>query len=596
MPSDALAVALNTPGHLRFSSTRALAAQFDRTGCRVDRLPTGHLVLYRPDGRRFLATDPAGHPLHECEWETTAAGSATLIRARVRLDWGRWVGLKPCGLVHETKVNLAARADRRRVTPDDLRAMAAGALRVPIEEVRWFYRDDDFSIDPRGTVTIRQRKDALYVLDDGGFERARFMSCMGAMHWDQIDFLPVVELFKSLLPGTGSAVFELIRGLYDDQNKDQAVPRPIRYRGIPPYPSEAAFRLFSSFFTPRQSAGGDPLADFMNPSTSHTIVWLPAQHPPVRYIDDDQGVCVTVKDRAVQKVTLKDDPAGLSYISSSGRRVLPLDRSLRVQGRQLIVKDRDRETRVSLATGLQIETTSAVQPQLSPVDWRTVFVRGIPKIHPADAFEAVPLYPENDDEIGELAAQPFVADYLDDLGEQDREIGRLRSQAERVLISNGDATIATCILFDRPRDYTVHVRYVAYAQRQAQQLWTQCAAVQRWDWLHRIQMIPAGTAGESTVGHEPYDLAYYWFPYDSFGSPAGVRSMTAELRGRVRSGGHVFVVGPAELREPLAGEGWELCWEQPVASLSTFLMHRTILPMARVKPGLTLFHARRVSS
>jgi hypothetical protein len=595
MPSDALAVALNTPGHLRFSSTRALAERFDRNGCRVDRLPTGHLVLYRPDGRRFLATDPAGHPLHECEWESTVAGSATLTRARVRLDWGRWVGLKPCGLVHERKVNLAARADWRRITPDDLRAMAAGALRVPIEDVRWFYRDDDFSIDPYGTATIRQRKDALYVLDDGGFEQARFMSCMGAMHWDQIDFLPVVELFKSLLPGTGSAVFELIRGLYDDQNKDQAAPRPLRYRGIPTYPSEAAFRLFSNFFAPRQSAGGDPLADFMNPSTSHAMVWLPVQRPPVRYVDDDQGLCLTAKDGVVQKVTLKDDPAGLPYMSSGGRPVLPLDRSLQVQGGRLILKDRERETRVALTTGLQVETTSSVEQLLSPADWRAVFVRGIPEIRPADAFEAVPLYPENDDEIGELAAQPFVADYLDDLGEQDRDIGRVRSQAERVLIDNGDAAIATCILFDRPRDYTVHVRYFAYAQRQAQQLWTQCAAVRRWDWLHRIQMVPAETAEESGAGHEAYDLAYYWLPYDSFGSSAGVLPTMARLRDRVRPGGHAFIVGPAELREPLAGKGWQLCWEQPVASLPTFLMHQTILPKARVKPGLTVFHARRAS-
>lgn len=595
MPSDALAVALNTPGHLRFPSTRALAERFDRNGGRVDRLPTGHLVFYRPDGRRFLATDPVGHPLHECEWESAVEGRAALTRARVRLDWGRWVGIKPCGLVHETKVNLAARPDRRRITPDDLRAMAAAALRVSIEDVRWFYQDEDFTIDSHGTATIRQRKDALYVLDDGGFETARFMSCMGAMHWDHIDFLPVVELFKSLLPGTGSAVFELIRGLYDDQNQGRAAPRPIRYRGIPTYPSEAAFRLFSNFFTPCLSASSDGLADFMNPSKSHTMTWLPAQHPPVRYLDDDQGVCLTVKDGAVQKVTLKDDSTGLPYLRSGGRRILPFDRSLQVQGGRLILKDRERETRVSLTAGLQVAPTPSVERLLSPADWRTVFVQRIPEIHPADAFEAAPLYPENDDEIGELAAQPFVADYLDDLGEQDRDIGRLRSQAERVLISNGDAAIATCILFDRPRDYTVHVSSFAYAQRQAQQLWTQCAAVQRWDWLHRIRMVPADTPEDSRAGHEPYDLAYYWLPYEVFGSPADILATVAGLRGRMRPGGHAFVVGPAELREPLAGEGWALCWHQPVASLPTFRMHQTILPKARVKSGLTVFHARRVS-
>ena len=108
----------------------------------------------------------------------------------------------------------------------------------------------------------------------------------GDMHWDQIDFLPVVELFKSLLPGTGSAVFELIRGLYDDQNKGHSTPRVLRYRGIPTYPSEAAFRLFSGFFTPQPFSGEDPFTAFMNPSKSHLVIWLSAQHPPVRYFHD----------------------------------------------------------------------------------------------------------------------------------------------------------------------------------------------------------------------------------------------------------------------------------------------------------------------
>ena len=81
---------------------------------------------------------------------------------------------------------------------------------------------------------IRQRKDAFYVLQDGDFEQARFMSCMGAMHWSSIDFLPVVELFKSLLPGTGSAVFELIRGLYDDQNEGKSTPGLCGIGAFPP--------------------------------------------------------------------------------------------------------------------------------------------------------------------------------------------------------------------------------------------------------------------------------------------------------------------------------------------------------------------------
>lgn len=594
MPSDAIVFALNTPGHLRFPATRTLAESFDKIGGHVQTLPNGHLVFYRSDGRRFLETDPMGHPLHECEWESAGAGTVLLRRARVRLDWGRWVGIKAGGLVNETRLNLASRPNWQRITPDDLRALAAGALRVPIEEVRWFYRDEDLAIDPKGMATIRQRKDALYVLDSGGFETVRFMACMGAMHWDQIDFLPVVELFKSLLPGTGSAVFELIRGLYDDQNKGHSVPRALRYRGIPTYPSKAAFRLFSGFFTPQPAGAEDPFTTFMNPAKSHLVEWLPAQYPPVRYLEESRGLCVTVKNGIVHKATLAEDRVGLPYVSAIGRRVLPLDRSLRVEGRSLILKDRETELTLSLDPDLPVKTSPPDECPVSPVDWRTVFAKGVPTVSPTEAFEAVPLFPEDETEIGELAAQSFVADYLDDLGEQDREIGRLRSQAERVLIANGDAIIATCVLFDRPRDYTVQVRYVAYAQRQAQQLWTQCTEVQRWDWLPRIRMGVDDACEGFLASCGPYDLMYQWLPYDSFDSSATMNMIITRSRQLLRSGGDAFVVGPAELRELLTEGQWEVCWDQSVASLPTFLMHKTILPKARVKTGLTLFHVRRL--
>jgi hypothetical protein len=594
MPSDPIGFALNTPGHLRFLSTRTLAESFDKVGGRVETFPNGHLVFYRPDGRRFLETDPVGHPLHECEWESTGAGTVSLTRARVRLDWGQWVGIKPCGLVNETRLNLASRPNWQRITPEDLRALAAGALRVPIEEVRWFYRDEDLTIDHKGTATIRQRKDALYVLDGGGFETMRFMACMGAMHWDQIDFLPVVELFKSLLPGTGSAVFELIRGLYDDQTKGASTPRPLRYRGIPTYPSEAAFRLFSGFFMPQPLGGGDPYIDFMNPSKSHLVVWLPAQHPPARYFDSSHGLCLTVKNGIAQKATLAEDPGGLSYVSPIGRRVVPLDRSLRVEDNRLILKDRETEATLPLHPDLQVRTSPPDERQVSQVDWRTVFVDGIPRVSPAEAFGAVCLFPEDDSEIGELAAQPFVADYLDDLGEQDREIGAVRSRSERILIVNGDAVISTCVLFDRPRDYTVSVRHFAYAQRQAQQLWTQCAEVGRWEWLQRIRMVGDDAGEPFLVNGGPYDLIYYWLPYESFDSQTALAAMVRRVNQTLRHGGQAFIVGPALFRELLMRERLEVRWDEAVASLPTVLMHKTILPKARVKPGLTLFHVGRL--
>ena len=594
MASDPVTFALQTPGHLAFPSTQAFAKNFEQGGGHVVTGATGHLVFYRPDGRRMLATDPGGHPLHECEWQSNIDGTVSLARARMCLDWGRWIGLKPGGLVNETRLNLAMRPGWQRITPDDLRAMAAQAMRVPIDEVRWFFQDDDLAINANGMAVIRHRKDALYVLEQGDFAQARFMACMGAMHWDHIDFLPVVELFKSLLPGTGSAVFELIRGLYDDQNRAQSVPRTLRYRGIPPYPSEAAFRLFSQFFTPSVSGGGDPLSLFMDQSRAHRVTWLPASDPPVRYVETEQGLCLTVQRRQIQKATVAKDATGLPYLHSPPGRPAPFDRSIAVKEGRLILKDRTHETLFTVGQGIAEDSSPGCAMIDGSVDWRSLFIQGVPPIRPADAYGAVLLYPENDENIGELAAQPFVADYLQDIGETDRELGAILSNAERILIDNGDAVLSTCVLFDRPRDYVVRSVHPTYAQRHAQQLWIQSAAIRRWEWLKRIRIVPASLWEETRPDYRPADLAYQWVSYDSFGSMEALTAEGARLGQCVRSGGHAFVIGPAEMRDIVARSGWQRMWEEPVDSLPTFRMHRTILPKARLKAGLTLFHFRRL--
>jgi hypothetical protein len=593
MPSDPRRAALTTSGHLRFSTNLPFAQDLEQAGGRVVRQATGHLVFYRADGRRFLATDPEGNPLHECEWGTDATGDVILCRARIRLDWGQWVGLKPAGLANETSLNLASKPGWQRLKADDLRTIAAQALRVPMEEVRFFYRDEDLLIEPTGWATIRQRKDAFYVLQDGDFERARFMSCMGAMSWSSIDFLPVVELFQSLLPGTGSAVFELIRGLYDDQNEGNPAPRPLRYRGIPTYPSKAAFRLFSSFFTPQAPGGSNPFMLFMNPERSNHVIWLPAGTPPIRYFDQHAGACLTLQGGLLHKVTVVSDSSGLSYMSPKGRRFVPCDRSAEIVGAHVILKDRDHETTLAVTLPQGSVEQSDAPVTMSPVDWRSVFVQGVPHIPPADAYGAVLLYPEDESEIGECAAQPFVADYLQDIGEQDREIGEALSRAERVLIENGDAVVATCITFDRPRDYTVLVRYPAFAQKQAQQLWSVCAELQRWDWLSRIRFV----SDEGSHDREPphsYDLAYHWVPYDSGDLLASLAERMKGISRILRGGGNVFVIGPAQIGQYGASHGLHVCWEEPVEQLPTFRMHRTILPKARLRAGLTLFHMKKV--
>ena len=99
MPSDSVRLALT---HLQFPANSSFAQDLERAGGRVVRQVSGHLVFYRSDGRRFLATDPNGSPLHECEWSQLAVDQVRLMRVRMRLDWGQWVGIKPAGLVNET--------------------------------------------------------------------------------------------------------------------------------------------------------------------------------------------------------------------------------------------------------------------------------------------------------------------------------------------------------------------------------------------------------------------------------------------------------------------------------------------------------------
>ena len=591
MPSDPVSFALATPGHLCFPSTRALAETFRDNGGHVVARQSGHLVFYRPDGRRFLATDPAGHPLHECEWETHANGTVSLSRARIRLDWNQWVGLKPGGLVNETRLNLATRPGWQRLTAEDLRRMASQAMRVPIEEVRFFYGDDDLVIDGHGQATIRHRKDAFYVLDDGSFETARFMACMGAMHWDSIDFLPVVELFKSLFPGTGSATFELIRGLYDDQNEGSVDPRPLRYRGIPTYPSEAAFRLFRSFFSPHVVSGGDPLTVFLDQTRAHEITWTPSPDPPLRYVYEQPPLCLTVQGDRIHKATLVDDWTGLPFVNPAGRRVIPWDRSVTVRSDGVELSDRQQHQHITMGVRSLQPLPSGPVPTPSPVDWRSVFVEGVPTVKAGEVCGAMVLYPEDHTPIGELSAQPFVADYLQDVAEQDREIGHRIAQAGRILIDNGDAVIATCIPFDRPREIVAQVRVPAFAIKQAQQIWSVCAELRGWDWLTRTRFVER--KAEASTG-EYYDLVYMWLPYEDFERPEALDAYARTLASRTRSGGYVFVVGPVRLRTNLSQSGFDLCWEEPVESLPTFQMHRTILPKATLKAGLTLFHVRRL--
>jgi len=463
--------------------------------------------------------------------------------------------------------------------------MAARALRVSLDDIRLFYNDEDLVIDAEGQATIRHRKDALYILDDGTFHHGRFMACMGAMHWSRIDFLPVVELFQSLLPGTGSAAFELIRGLYDDQNADQAHPLPLRYRGIPTYPSEAAFRLFSGFFEPRVSDGRRPFEMFMNPSLSGEVTWLPVTNPPQRYFDPSRNLCVTVKGSTVQKVTLSDDPTGLPYQQwEQGRGT----RYVAVTPERLILMDghTTRELPINPSWGPLQERTPA--PPMSSASWRDLFDGSPPIVNPIEAFSAVLLYPDDASEIEEVSSVPFVADYLQDLIEESPDLSSRRAKARRALIDNFDGALQACLVLSPNIDQIVLYTRPAFAQRQAQLFWNNAASSNRLDQLTGARFV--AVTERKAIHQERYDWIYRWVPFSSFDQPTDLAEAAAALERSLTPGGYAFVVGPPSLHEPFTKSRLRILQTQSVEALPTFQMHRSILPQARLKPGLTLFH------
>lgn len=592
MPSHSLLAALSRPGNLCFPSNAPYRENFEQAGGVVRQEPTGHVVWYRADGRRVFATDPDGHPLHECEWGADPEGRPILVRARFRLDWGQWVGLVPGGLVNATTLNLAARPGWQRIRPDDLRGLASQALGVPLEEVRFFYQDSDLAIDPAGVATIRHRKDAFYVLDDGNVERPRFMACMGAMHWDRIDFLPVVELFQSLLPGTGSAAFELIRALYDDQNREKPKPLPLRYRGIPTYPSEAAFRLFSAFFVPAVSGGQAPFPIFMDVPRSHEVLWLPKPDPPRRYFDPTHDLCVTIAGREVVKATIATDPTGLPY-----GRTPANGRVLEVAGRTLILRDGDRAIDVPLPESFgPVQETSGPdlargRAAVQTSGWRSLFVPSPPPVSARDAFSAVLLYPDDDREIDESASQPFVADHLEDLRD-DPTLAPLLARSTNCLIANFDAAVAACLDLNRSRDYLVLYARAAYAQKQAQALWARMEQAHLTAHASRIRFA-AMNAETPEATPARYDLVYDWIPFGLYGDHRRLDAAVAWAAGAAQAGGLCFMVGPPPVRALLKAHRLHLMTAELVERLPTFRMHRTILPQASLRCGLTLYTARK---
>ncbi len=579
---------LDHPQALRFPANQIYRQEWESAGGRIVEQPTGHWVLYGKHGQRILLVDPDGNPLHECVWEQKPTGAISLSSARLRLDWGQWVGIKPEGLVNTISLDLSRRQGWERITQDDLRQMAAQSLNSDLAMVRFFYRDEDVVLHGDGQATIHQVKDAFYVLPNGSFEEARFMSCMSRMEWSRIDYLPVVELFLSLLPGTGSATFEFIRGLHDDQNSNGALP--LQYSGIPVYPSEAAFRLFSLFFTPSVSSSQSPLEVFLDIERSHEVHWLPASDDPVRYIDEEQHLCVTVRNQMIQKVTWWDDPSGLSFnrIHESGRPVSD-NRGAGITAESLWLFDGAERKELIIRPSWNL---SKVKHSVSwhPLEstWRGAFPERPPILTPVESFSSVLLYPEKAAMIGEKESQPFVFDFLDDFLEEHQDLFRARSDATHVLLSLCEAGLGSCLQYQESQIHTIWYTWPQFAQKHAQSIWNRLSRMDRLAWFSNFQFIPFERLMLNSLPTR-YDWMYLWIPFSDYPNPTMINHWGSFLTSHLSKGGFGCVAGPPTIGEILQSQGIQIIHVAAGDSMPTFRIHQTILPKGWLNPDLHIW-------
>ena len=579
---------LQHPEAIRFTGNYQYKEHWQTVGGRIEELPTGHQVLYGEHGHRILMVDPEGHPLHECLWEEHASGLPILVSARIRLDWGQWVGIKPSGLVNTISLDLSRRPGWEKLTRDDLRMMAARAMNADAATIQFFYRDEDLELQGDGIATIRQVKDAFYVLQDGSFEGARFMSCMSRMEWGRINYLPVVELFLSLLPGTGSATFELIRGLYDDQKG--TAPTSLQYRGIPVYPSVGAFRLFSAFFTPSTQGGEAPQDVFLDLNRSHEVEWKPSAKYPVRHIDEEQRVSVTIHHHKVQKATLWDDSTGLSYQSLTASGESKADaRGTQVVGRELHLYDGGQQQVMKVQEAWQLSSSEHPREWKIPsTSWRDCFPQGPPEVSPSQAFSAVLLYPDGTQIIAEKESQPFVFDYLDDFLEDQSELRHFREMADQILLVRCEASLGACLKYGRPQWHTIWYELPEFAQKHAQQIWNILRRQNSLAWLPHFQFLPIRQQSISQ-SHSPFDWMNVWIPFADYEDHKELRQWSWFLANHLVPGGIGCVAGPEVMGQLFQEQGFTIVHAEQAESLPTFKIHQAILQAGRLHPGLTVW-------
>ncbi len=552
--------------------------------------PTGHIVFYNDEGRRFLCADPGGHPLHEALWtrdETT--GETQLAQARMQLDSRQWVGIKPRAKTFETQIDISGQDGWGKMSLDDLREKAAAAWRIPFSEIKYFYDDEHIVHQGDGKYNIRLTKDGLYALHEGSFDKSLFISFMFRVNWARLDLIPVVELFQSTLPGTGGAVFEFIWGIYQDQSREEELP-PLRYRGLPTYPSKEAFNIFSAFFEPRGPDGGDIKKIFMDPMTSHEITWTPQKHAPSRYFSDDHKLVVTAQDGYLYKVTAYDDPITFPYTNCAGIRKPPIEREVRVgtQSFSLLEGELGREIPFDPAWQLRPQTYPAkVHPQ-PPFTWKWFFNGEPPPVDPVKAQYTVPFYPEGAADIDESSLQPMVLDQIFYYMEMAPAMPPRLEKISKVLIHTFDTVLAGCVDCTREREYTVLYSDAEFAQKNAQLLWNYAASRDQLENLKKVSFL----LEKDHIAHaytSKYELIFKWLPFMYHQDREACENMLKTLAEILLPDGLLYLVGPRQLEGLFAHYGLDRLYNDAVCNMPFFRQHVKMCPENQVNPDICVF-------
>jgi hypothetical protein len=333
----------------------------------------------------------------------------------------------------------------------------------------------------------------------------------------------------------------------------------------------------------------------MDPSRSSAVIWKPRLDTPRRYLDFAQGVCVTVVGGAVQKVTKLNDPMAIPYTRRRKDGGAPGGRMVGTTSTALQLQDGERLEEIPIRPGWGVTRTDPLpaRPTASVPTWRALFPEGAPVLDTKRAYCAVPLFPDDETMVDEVATLSLVVEhaveYLDRVAAATRGAAAFKS----VLIHNWDAVLAECLDLAQDQNYTVLYTRPEFAQRQAQRVWDHAAAAGVLTNLHRIAFLDAARHHEAAYA-KSYGLIYDWIPFERYRQRTDCERQLGAVAKALAPEGVAIMVGPLWLGEVCPRVSLRVRGAEPVEETTGFRMHRAILPKAQANPDATLFLLEKI--